>query len=205
MSGVGKTHYSLNQHPLNYFYYSVDYAIAKIYLKDEYFDDYKVRVDDLSPVSDFLGKFGSTRLGGLTRQEFSRRQKLYATAEVTATLQLQKIANKIFDLGYEYIINDLTGSICEIINPEIEKFLKQTTIKYLPASNDHVDILIERAKTSPKPLLFNEVFFTETVEKFKKEKDIINDEDVIPDDFCIFSFPLLLKYRIPKYEYIGNL
>jgi hypothetical protein len=205
MSGVGKTYFSLSQHPREYFYYSVDYAIAKNYLKDKFFDDYKVRVDDLSPVSNFLGKFGSQKLGGLNRQEFLRRQKLYADAEIKATLRLQKITNKVFDLGYKYIINDLTGSICEIINLEIEDFLKQTTIKYFSASNEHINTLLERAKVSPKPLLFNEKFFTETIEKYKKDKNIVDDESIIPDDFCIYSFPLLLKYRIPKYEYISKL
>jgi hypothetical protein len=112
-------------------------------------------------------------------------------------------------MGYKCIVNDLTGSVCEIINfndksDKIREFLAKTTIKYLPASEEHIKTLIERAKQSPKPLLFNEEFFEKTVEDFKRSKNIKSDEDIIPDEFCIYSFPLLLKYRMPKYEKIAE-
>ncbi|GMO62145.1 MAG: hypothetical protein Ta2D_08450 [Rickettsiales bacterium] len=227
MSGVGKTHFASVQNPSKYFHYSVDYIIARYFLKKDILQDIKsqinsdfitellkenklsfdanITIKDLSLVSLFLGKFGSKELGGLDKKEFLRRQQLYADAERESTLDLKNICEKIFDLGYEYIVNDLTGSICEIINKDIENFLKQTTIKYLPASQEHIETLKERAKTAPKPLLFNEDFFEKIVEQFKKEKNIKNDNDIVPDEFCIYSFPLLLDYRIPKYEKIASL
>jgi hypothetical protein len=205
MSGVGKTHYALSQNTLEYFHYSVDYVIAKDYLRDKYFISSNVKVEDLSAVSDFLGKFGSKNHNGLDRKEFLRRQKLYADAEKEATLNLRNISKDIFSKGYKYIVNDLTGSICEILNDEIADFLKKTNIKYFPASSEHLEILKKRAKTDPKPLLFNVDFFEKTVESFKREKNIKNDDDIIPDEFCIYSFPLLLQHRIPKYEEISKL
>ncbi|MDR3289677.1 MAG: hypothetical protein LBT02_00110 [Rickettsiales bacterium] len=227
MSGVGKTHFVSTKNPSKFFHYSVDFIIGKYFLKTDILTDLKsqiksnfiyeliqqnkllvdanINIKDLSLVSIFLGKFGSKEMGGLSKNEFLRRQRLYAEAEREATMEIKNLSEKIFNLGYEYIMNDLTGSICEITNEKIEDFLKQTTIKYLPASQEHIEILKKRAKTDPKPLLFNEEFFEEIVEKFKKEKNIKNNEEIIPDEFCIYSFPLLLENRIPKYERIAKL
>jgi hypothetical protein len=233
MSGVGKTHYASSQNPAKYFHYSVDYIIGSCLLRNDITDDLleqitrsdfikelllgkkvsfdvNISVKDLSLVSRFLGKFGSKEYGGFNREKFLRRQKLYCEAEKTATMHLQDISDGIFSIGYEYIANDLTGSICEIIDFSNEKdkiveFLSQTTIKYLPASEEHVKTLVERAKQTPKPLLFNEEFFETTVENFMKEKNIKSDDEIIPDEFCVYSFPLLLKHRIPKYEKISKL
>jgi hypothetical protein len=47
-----------------------------------------------------------------------QRQQIYKKAEKIATLNLKNIADDIFNIGYKYIINDLTGSICEIIDFE---------------------------------------------------------------------------------------
>ncbi|MDR2527187.1 MAG: hypothetical protein LBC92_04930 [Rickettsiales bacterium] len=227
MSGVGKTTFASSQNPSIYFHYSVDYVIGKYFLENDILECIKdkinsklvyklikdnklsmnanINIKDLSLVSLFLGKFGSKKLGGLDRKEFLRRQRLYAAAEKKSTMELGDIADKIFEMGYKYIINDLTGSICEVIDDKIEKFLKQTTIKYLPSSKEHIETLKNRAKKSPKPLLFSESFFESVVEKFKKEKNIKNDDNVVPDEFCIYSFPLLIENRIPKYERIAGL
>jgi hypothetical protein len=233
MSGVGKTHYASSQNPAKYFHYSVDYVIGSHLIRDDILDDLlkqitksdfikklltdkkisinaNITVKDLSLISMFLGKFGSKEYGGLDKKEFLKRQKLYREAEKIATMHLQNMSEQIFSMGYEYILNDLTGSICEIINfsnkeDKIVEFLSQTTIKYLPANEEHVETLIERAKQSPKPLLFNEEFFEKTVENFIKEKNIRSYEEIIPDEFCVYSFPLLLKHRIPKYEEISKL
>jgi hypothetical protein len=205
MSGVGKTYFALSQNSNECFNYSVDFVLAKVYLKDKHFNSSSVKINDLSSVSTFLSKFGSKGKGGLDRDEFLRRQELYAIAEQKATVHLKDISNKIFSIGYKTIVNDLTGSICEIINPDIENFLKTTEIKYLPASDEHIDLLIKRAKKSPKPLLFSIDFFTQIVDKYKDKNNIKNDDDIDPNDFCKYSFPLLVKYRIPKYEYVAKL
>jgi hypothetical protein len=233
MSGVGKTHYASLQNPSQCFHYSVDYIIGKYLLKNDILDDLSneicnsdfvkdlikqnkllidanINIKDLSLVSCFLGKFGSKEFGGLDKKEFLRRQKLYCEAEKEGTLYLEKIADKIFSIGYKYIMNDLTGSICEVIdlnnkNDKISNFLNKTTIKYFPASEEHKETLIERAKKEPKPLLFSADFFEKTVENFIKENGLKSENDIIPDEFCIYSFPKLIDYRIPKYEKVAKL
>lgn len=229
MSGVGKTTFAMSQNPNEYFHYSVDYIIGQYLLKDEILNDISIKiandlivelinknsinlnanikVKDLSLVSNFLGKFGSKKLGGLDKIAFLRRQNLYAEAEKIATLHLQNIADDIFKLGYKYIINDLTGSVCEIIdfdnsNDEIMKFLKQTTIQYFPATKEYIQILIKRSQESPKPLLYNVNFFEKNVNNFIKEFNIKYENEINPDEFCRYVFPKLIDNRVAKYEYI---
>jgi hypothetical protein len=227
MSGVGKTRYATLQDPSKYFHYSVDYVIGQYLLKNHIISDLlqglgeglfsqlirknkvfintDVKVRDLSLVSNFLGKFGSKDLGGLDRSEFLRRQRLYAEAEREATLHLQEIADQIFNLGYEFILNDLTGSICEIIdfdnsNDEIIKFLRTTKVHYFEAKDEQIKLLVKRAEESPKPLLYNEKFFDENVEGFLKDKGLKNENQINPDEFCKYVFPRLVAARIAKYQ-----
>lgn len=227
MSGVGKTTFAMSQNPNEYFHYSVDYIIGQHLLKGDILQDIckkiinnelitelvnknsinlnaNIKVKDLSLVSSFLGKFGSTSLGGLGRMEFLRRQNLYAKAEKIATLHLMEIANDIFSLGYKYIINDLTGSICEIIDfenqsDELMKFLKCTTIKYFPVTEKYIQELIKRSQLEPKPLLYNESFFITELENFRKQHNVQNNEEINPDEFCRYMFPKLIESRNIKY------
>lgn len=232
MSGVGKTRYATLQDPSKYFHYSVDYIIGQYLLKDEIVADLlenlasglfselvrknkislntNVKVRDLSLVSNFLGKFGAKELGGVERKEFLYRQKLYAEAEKEATLYLPKIADRIFSLGYEYIINDLTGSVCEIIDfeneeDEILKFLRKTKIHYLEATQAQVELIIKRAEEAPKPLLYSEEFFDASVEGFLREKGLRSETEIDPDEFCKYVFPRLIGVRIGKYERLAQM
>ncbi len=232
MSGIGKTTFAMSQNPSEYFHYSVDYIIGQYLLKNDILCDISsqitknelisqlikknninlnanIKIKDLSLVSSFLSKFGSIKLGGLQKDEFLRRQNLYAEAEKVATLHLYKIANKIFSLGYKYIINDLTGSICEIINfddpnDEILHFLKKTTIKYFSTTQEYIQELINRSQKSPKPLLYNKNFFLTALENFKKHNKIEYENQIDPDQFCRYIFPILITNREKKYTNIAS-
>lgn len=228
MSGSGKTTFATSCNPSDYFHYSVDYIIGQHLLCDDILSDVllkidsdyllhemikknkinintNVRVNDLSLVSEFLGKFGGKRFGGLEKNEFLRRQKLYASAEKIATMNLENIADKIFSIGYKYIINDLTGSVCEIVDFDdkddvVINFLSKTTKKHFTFDHLGVDILIKRAAVAPKPLLYREEFFEKNLADFCDHFNISNYEDVNPDDFCRFIFPKLIENRVEKYQ-----
>ena len=107
MSGVGKTRLAaiLRQH--NWFHYSGDYRIGTRYLDEPILDNIKqqvmhipflrdllrndsiyiannITVDNLQPVSSFLGKLGNPEQDGLPLDEFKRRQALHHEAEIAA-------------------------------------------------------------------------------------------------------------------------
>lgn len=231
MSGVGKTFFAIQQNPSHYFHYSVDYIIGQYLLKDKIIASLleeisdgalvelikrnkialnaNVKVRDLYLVSHFLGKIGSKELGGLDKKEFLYRQNLYASAERQASLYLKEISEKIFSFGYDFIINDLTGSVCEIIdfdneNDEILDFIKTTKIHYLQASPSRLQSVIEQACKEPKPLLYNEKFLDENLEEFLKIKNLKSENQMNPNEFCQYIFPKLIKNRVQKYEKIVN-
>ncbi|MGZ8188322.1 MAG: ATPase, partial [Methylosarcina sp.] len=107
MSGAGKTTLANKLPKANWFHYSGDYRIGTKYLKEPILDNIKrqamtvpflrelllsdsiyigskITVENLTPVSSFLGKLGNPKLGGLPLQEFKRRQKLHHQAEIAA-------------------------------------------------------------------------------------------------------------------------
>ena len=107
MSGVGKTRLAAILRKHNWFHYSGDYRIGTRYLDEPILDNIKqqamqvpflrdllrtdsiyiannITVDNLQPVSSFLGKLGNPELGGLPLEEFKQRQALHHAAEVAA-------------------------------------------------------------------------------------------------------------------------
>ena len=107
MSGIGKTTLANKLPKSKWFHYSGDYRIGTKYLEEPILDNIKERamevsflkdllktdsiyissnitVDNLAPISTFLGKIGSPTKGGLTAKEFLRRQELHKNAEIEA-------------------------------------------------------------------------------------------------------------------------
>ena len=105
MSGVGKTRLATMLREKNWFHYSVDYRIGTRYLDEPILDNIKtqamqvaflrellltdsiyisnnITVDNLKPLSTFLGKLGNPDLGGLPLPEFTRRQRQHLGAEI---------------------------------------------------------------------------------------------------------------------------
>ncbi|MGZ8234671.1 MAG: ATPase, partial [Methylobacter tundripaludum] len=107
MSGAGKTTLANKLPKANWFHYSGDYRIGTKYLEEPILDNIKrqamrvpflrelllsdsihisnkITVDNLAPVSSFLGKLGNPESGGLSLHEFKRRQRLHHQAEIAA-------------------------------------------------------------------------------------------------------------------------
>ena len=97
MSGVGKTHISSMLRGHDWFHFSGDYRIGTRYLDEPILDIIKqqamqvpflrdllrrdwidiknnIKIHDLGPVLTFVGKLGDPEWGGLSLDEFSRRQ-----------------------------------------------------------------------------------------------------------------------------------
>ncbi len=229
MSGAGKTTLA-NKLPKNkWFHYSGDYRIGTKYLEEPILDNIKrqamtvpflrdlllsdsiymnskIAVDNLSAVSSFLGKLGSPQLGGLSLQEFKRRQKLHHQAEVAAMNDVPEFIHKAEDIyGYKHFINDAGGSVCELDNPEVLQTLADNTlIIYIKIPQSLEQTIIGRAKSDPKPLYYREAFLDEKLAEFMALKNYSSTDVMPPDEFVTWVFPELFKSRIPRYQAIAD-
>ena len=115
MSGVGKTYLSLLLSDHDWFHYSCDLEIGTKYLGSEIEktlgEKNTVVAEDLSQLSRYVGQLGN---GALSLDEFKRRQQEYMDAECQTLHDLKDVVRDAVDKGYTHIINDSTGSFCEI-------------------------------------------------------------------------------------------
>ena len=229
MSGVGKTHLSVDLRKHNWFHYSADYRIGTRYLGEPILDQIKsqamqvpflrdllrsdsiyiasnITVDNLKPVLGFLGKLGNPARGGLDLGEFKRRQVMYRYAEVAAMKDVPEFIRKSHEIyGYRHFVNDAAGSLCELDDPEVLRVLAQhTLILYIEATAGNERDLRRRAKEDPKPLLYREKFLDDQLAIYLREKRLRRVTQIEPDDFVRWIFPRLFASRIPRYEAIAR-
>lgn len=229
MSGVGKTRLANMLRHKNWFHYSGDYRIGTRYLDEPILDNIKqqimhipfmrdllrsdsiyirnnITVDNLQPVSTFLGKLGNPELGGLGLQEFKHRQKLHHDAEIATMKDVPEFIQKARDIyGYQHFVNDAGGSVCELSDPEVLEILaKHTLILYIKANDKDEQELIRRAEKAPKPLYYREEFLDEQLRIYMEEKKYSYVALIEPDDFVRWMFPRLFYSRIPRYENIAT-
>jgi len=229
MSGVGKTRLAHTLRRSHWFHFSGDYRIGTRYLDEAILDNIKhqamqvpflkellrsdsiyilnnITVDNLQPVSSFLGKLGNPELGGLPLAEFKRRQALHHHAEIAAMRDVPEFIDKAHTVyGYEHFVNDAGGSVCELDDPEtLELLAEHTLLIYIKASKHDEEELIRRAESSPKPLYYREAFLDEQLREYQQTHDVEYVAQIDPDDFVRWMFPRLFRSRIPRYEAIAR-
>ncbi|WP_333689000.1 ATPase [Methylococcus capsulatus] len=229
MSGTGKTTLANKLPKRTWFHYSGDYRIGTRYLDEPILDNIKrqamevpflrdllmsdsiyicsnITVDNLAPISSFLGKLGDPAQGGLPLKEFKRRQALHRQAEIAAMRDVPEFIEKVREIyGYQHFINDAGGSVCELDDPEtLETLAKNTLILYIRTSPELEQMLVERAARDPKPLYYREAFLDEHLPVFLKEKGYPSVEVMPPDEFVSWVFPYLFKSRLPRYQAIAD-
>ncbi|MDD1629828.1 MAG: ATPase [Methylococcaceae bacterium] len=229
MSGAGKTTLANKLPKAKWFHYSGDYRIGTKYLREPILDNIKrqamsvpflrdlllsdsiyisnkITVDNLAPVSTFLGKVGDPAQGGLSLQEFKRRQNLHRQAEIAAMNDVPEFIHKAEDIyGYHHFINDAGGSVCELDSPEVLETLAQNTlIIYIKIPPALEQTIIERAKTDPKPLYYREAFLDDKLTEFMSLKNYASTDVMPPDEFVSWVFPELFKSRLPRYQAIAD-
>ena len=229
MSGVGKTRLAMRLRKRQWFHYSGDYRIGTHYLDEPILDNIKqeamkvpflrellrsdsifirnnITVDNLAPVSSFLGKLGNPERGGLPLKEFKRRQDLHRTAEIAAMKDVPRFISKAHELyGYRNFINDAGGSLCELDDAEVLDVLaRHTVILYIKTTEKDEQELIHRAEEDPKPLYYREEFLDEQLALYQREKGIAYVAEIEPDEFVRWMFPRLFYSRLPRYQAIAD-
>jgi hypothetical protein len=227
MSGVGKTEFIKKLDINKWVCYSIDYVIARALegeirsfvlsqmdnfhlqslISQKALDvDIQMGVYNLYAIAMFLGKLGSVTQGGLDLMEFVRRQRLYRDAEIEAIKNLPKFAQSVAKYGYENILLDCTGSICEVIdvnNPkdEVWQILQNMTeILYIQADLTHIRFLLKRLEKTPKPILFREEFLY----KYLNDNNITDTETLNPDSFLRNIYESLFIERNLRYETLAK-
>lgn len=229
MSGVGKTYLS-NMLPTDkWFHFSGDYRIGTHYLDEPILDNIKkqamqipflrdllrsdsiyiqnnITVNNLQPVSSFLGKLGDPEKGGLPLDEFKHRQELHRLAEIASMRDVPAFIHKARELyDYQHFINDAGGSVCELDDEETLEILSDSTlILYIKATEKNEKELIERATSDPKPLYYREAFLDEQLDAYMSENKLEYVALIDPDDFVRWIFPKLFYSRIPRYDAIAE-
>ncbi len=229
MSGVGKTRLAMKLRRRHWFHYSGDYRIGTRYLDEPILDNIKreamqvpflrdllrsdslfirnnITVDNLQPVSSFLGKLGNPEKGGLILTEFKRRQDLHRVAEIAAMKDVPEFIRKAHEIyGYRQFINDAGGSLCELDDPSVLDVLAEhTLILYIKATEKDELELIRRAEENPKPMYYRGAFLDEQLDIYLREKGISYVAQIEPDEFVRWTFPRLFYSRLPRYQAIAD-
>ncbi|MFP4160481.1 MAG: ATPase [Ectothiorhodospira sp.] len=229
MSGVGKTRLAHLLRRAHWFHFSGDYRIGSRYLDEPILDNIKrqvmhieflrellrsdsisivnnLSVDNLQPVSSFLGKLGNPERGGLSLKEFKRRQRLHHDAEVAAMQDVPEFIRKAHEIyGYDHVVNDAGGSVCELEDPGVMELLAEhSLIIYIKATDRDEQQLMQRAEESPKPLFYREDFLDQELAVYLEENQLDFVAQIDPDAFVRWMFPRLFRDRLPRYERLAE-
>lgn len=209
MSGVGKTHLSLMLSARGWFHYSCDLEIGTRYLGDEMSRTLgrsnTVTADNLSMLSDYVGRLGRVDRGGLPLSEFKRRQRQYYEAECSSLRELPDVVRDAHAQGFTQVVNDSTGSLCEIDDETLLASVDENSlIVYIKASAEEEKAVLRRAQEYPKPLFFSPERFDFWVDDFCSDRGIASADEILPDDFSRWVFPRLFENRLPKYQRIAD-
>ena len=229
MSGAGKTHLSTMLRNEEWFHFSGDYRIATRYLDEAIGDQLKREamavpalrallhsdsiyimpnptIDNLEPVSHFLGKLGDLNKGGLGMDEFQRRQALHRAAEISAMKDVPAfIERSRYIYRYRHFVNDAGGSICELQDDSVLDVLAQNTlILCIESTGDDEQQLIDRAVACPKPLFLQQDFLESQSREYLSEFGVASPDLIDPDEFARWIFPRLIEHRRPLYREIAN-
>ena len=234
MSGLGKTHISnMLRQSGEWYHYSIDYRIGTRYMGEHIEDSYKedamkspylrelllgdsihissnISFNNLAPLSNYLGKPGNEEKGGLSIEEYKKRQAQHHIAEVKALLDTPYFINKSNRIyGYPNFVCDTGGSICEVVNPEnpsdpvLKTLSKNTLMVWIKGSNHHTDELIKRFDKNPKPMCYDPDFLDLKWKQYLKINNC-SIQDVDPDEFVRWAYGEAMKHRNPIYKSMAS-
>ena len=231
MSGVGKTTLALKLPRARWFHYSGDYRIGTRYLREAIQDDLylaamrqpelatllksdsiyirsNISMDNLAPLSQWIGTLGRSDQGGHGRAEFARRQSLHEQAEIAALLDVGYFMDRASTVyGYDHFLVDAGGSLIEVVDldnpaqdPVLQHLTRRTQLVYIEAPDAHVERLIERTIAYPKPMFSRTAFLDVAIADYSAETGIASANHFAPLEFVKWVFPRLIHARRERYE-----
>ena len=229
MSGVGKTTLASRLPSHRWFHYSGDYRIGTRYLSEPIIDDIKhqmmqvpalknllcsdsiyicnnITINNLAPLSRFIGNIGDPAKDGLEYSEFIKRQQLHRQAEIQAMRDVAAFIHKAQALyDYAHFINDAGGSVCDLDDPDtIALLAKHSIILYIETDESLEQQIIERYTQTPKPLYYNETFLQQHLQQYMQHHQLDDQNQIDPQAFVRWVFPHLISYRRPLYRKIAD-
>lgn len=228
MSGVGKTHMSRSLDINKWFLYSVDYMIGRM-LEQEInnmieggIQDERIRkltqngiVNINNRISVYNIELVSLLLepdDSLSDEEWSKqviaKQQLYLDAEVIASSKMVNTVYQMFDLyGYQNCFHDTTGSICEILDTNdlendiiFQNISENSIILYIESLSSHIDTLVDRLNTNPKPISVNPTFCKTLLQSYI----LSNSKNLSYYNFLRSCYKDIFLSRIAKYQKIAQ-
>jgi len=203
MSGLGKTYLSeMLGNGGAWFHYSVDYRIGTHYIPSD------VTFNDLSALSNYLGKPGNPNKGGIPFEEYIKRQREHRAAEIASLKDTALFVDKAKETCPHFIC-DTSGSICEVVTPEDpqDPVLTALSASVLPVwirgHANHTEELVRRFSSAPKPMYYDEAFLRAKWAQYLAER-AISEADVDPDDFILWGYREQLEHRLPLYAAIAK-
>jgi len=229
MSGLGKTYVSnMLRASGDWFHYSVDYRIGTRYMGEFIADSFKreamqvpylrelllsdsiyiasnITFDNLAPLSTYLGKPGDPAKGGLSIEDYKKRQAQHQKAEIAAMLDTDHFIDRAAEIyGYDHFICDTSGSICEVVDPSdpndpvLSALSQRALLVWIQGSEDHTAELIRRFDRAPKPMYYRPDFLAA---KWDEYLDLLGQtpDQIDPDAFVRWTYAQALAHRQPLY------
>lgn len=229
MSGVGKTHLSKKLPKSDWFHYSIDYRIGDQHLGEEIHDflteeamqqptlaklikegaisvKSQLTVDNLAPLSAYLGMIGAESEGGVNLDLFLERLEKHRLAEINAVKDVPYFMAKAKNiLGFPNFIIDTSGSFCELQDDASWELIgTNSLLVYIKASEAAKNYVIERAQTHPKPLYYQRDFLLPQIDIYLQEQGLTSANEISPAAFTRWIFPRLIEHRLSLYEMIAE-
>lgn len=233
LSGVGKTTFGRCLPSEQWFHYSVDYRIWTHYLGDELNDylkklamdhpvlrdmlrhdaisiEHRVHFDNLLATSLYMGMLGDPAENGSSLAEFTARMAQHAEAERAAMQDIPRFIDRATELyQYPHFLADLSGSLCEIVNPDdpedalLQMLDESTVIVYIRATEAHQELLIERNCSDPKPIYYRPDFIERELPGLLEAHGASDVSAISPKSVGAYLYPRLLAHRVARYEAIA--
>src|SRR5690606_227737 len=131
---------------------------------------------NLEPLSTYLGRPGDPMRGGLTIDEYRRRQEQHRVGEILALEEIPRFIERAHDLyGYNNFVADTGGSLIEVVDEKdprdrvIQTLAAHTLMLYIRGTEADAAELVRRFRQSPKPMYYRPDFLTQKWDEFKQK------------------------------------
>jgi shikimate kinase len=176
MSGSGKSHWTKNLAALGCNTLCCD-------------DQIEARLAPVLSAGGYTGINGvAAWMGWPDGNTYPERESQYLTEEIAV---LDEVLTGLEKDPNRSLVLDTTGSVIATGNHTLHRLRRQMIVVYLAASNDEIQLLIQRYLQDPKPVLWQGVFRAQSGET--------------PQQTVIRCYPMLIAARRQSYEALAHL